>query len=249
MGLGVQSRLPLGALALITFSGICAAALMFWITARGPGVSPDSVIYIETARSLLAGNGFSAEGKPMTHYPPVYPLLLAVVGLFNHGDVVHAGRLIGALLFGVNLALLGLALLAWSNRGSSAAAWGMLVFLASAPIIKTHPWRGPKRRSSRSRYCLHPALPPYRPPPPPLFFWPPPSASDAPSQPVISGSLYSAYGLCAPFSGRSPHETQDRRHRPSDSGWIGPPGILVDSQYPDSGNGDQPDAGNPCRWR
>jgi len=81
-------RRQFGVPLLIILAGACASILMFWITDYGPGVSPDSTTYIETARNLLAGNGFTVGGKPMTHYPPAYPLLLSIVGLFQHGDIL-----------------------------------------------------------------------------------------------------------------------------------------------------------------
>jgi len=131
-------RRQFGVPLLIILAGACASILMFWITDYGPGVSPDSTTYIETARNLLAGNGFTVGGKPMTHYPPAYPLLLSIVGLFQHGDILQAGRLLGALLFGANLVLFGLAVQMCTARSLSATTCAILFFLCSAPIIVIH---------------------------------------------------------------------------------------------------------------
>jgi hypothetical protein len=131
-------RRQFSAIVLVILAGAAASVLMFWITDYGPGVSPDSVTYIETARSLLAGNGFYVEGKPMTHFAPVYPLLLAMAGLFQHGDILQAGRLLGALFFGANLALFGLAVQIGTEHSWSATGCAILFFLCSAPIISTH---------------------------------------------------------------------------------------------------------------
>src|SRR5687767_6838270 len=66
----------------------------------GLGLSPDSVVYIGAARSLLAGHGFSLPSEsalfsPITHYPPLYSSLLAVTG------VVAADLLKGAICLNV----------------------------------------------------------------------------------------------------------------------------------------------------
>jgi hypothetical protein len=119
-------------------AGAGAFMLMAWITARGPGVSPDSVAYLETARSLLAGNGFFAGDQPLTAYPPVYPLLLAIAGWFQHGNVLHAARWLGALLFAVNVMLLGISFFVSTKHSLAAMGCGMLVVLASAPVLRLH---------------------------------------------------------------------------------------------------------------
>jgi hypothetical protein len=75
---------------LLVLAGACASLLMLWITTYGLGISPDSMVYMETAKSILAGHGFftggldvvnTRRGTPMTHFPPAYPLLLAGAGL------------------------------------------------------------------------------------------------------------------------------------------------------------------------
>jgi len=72
-------------------------------TRWGIGVSPDSILYISGARALLAGQGFSlqspgGEYAPITHFPPLYSGILAVVGLTGV-EVGLAARLINALIF------------------------------------------------------------------------------------------------------------------------------------------------------
>ena len=108
---------------------------MFWVTAYGPGVTPDSVDYIETAKSLLAGNGFFVGGQPMTWFPPAYPLLLSVASLFQHGDILQTARFLHAFLFGSNIVLIGLAVQMCTERSLLAAGCAMLLFLFSAPVI------------------------------------------------------------------------------------------------------------------
>lgn len=127
-----------GFLALMVFIGICASGLMYWITGQGPGVSPDSTVYIEAARSFIAGNGFFVQGQAMTSYPPVYPLLLTLIALVTHGDILASARLLCMFFFGVNLILLTVAVNICTKHNLTATACAMLIFLASAPIISVH---------------------------------------------------------------------------------------------------------------
>jgi hypothetical protein len=133
-----KDRRRLSALLLLLLAGVAASVLMFWSTDYGPGVSPDSVIYIETARNLLAGDGFYVGERPMTHFPPAYPLLLAMVGILQHGDVLQAGRLLCALFFGANVVLFGLAVQLGTEYSWSATICAILLFLCSAPIFSIH---------------------------------------------------------------------------------------------------------------
>jgi hypothetical protein len=88
-------------------AGTCASILTFWTTAYAPGVTPDSAVYIETARNLFSKNSFFAYGEPFTHYPPTYPLLLALGGVLESGHVLQASRWLGAFFFAANIVLLG----------------------------------------------------------------------------------------------------------------------------------------------
>lgn len=56
------------------------------------GVTPDSVSYIQIVKSILLGNGIVDEnGILITHWPPLYPLLIALVTkLFNCSIITGA---------------------------------------------------------------------------------------------------------------------------------------------------------------
>lgn len=123
---------------LFVIAGVCASILMYWITAQGAGVSLDSIRYIETASSLLKGNGFSFGGKPVSIFPPGYPFLLSIVGFFQDGNVRYASRLLCAIFFGVNFILLGIAVFLCTERSWLAVLSVMCVFLCSAPVISIH---------------------------------------------------------------------------------------------------------------
>jgi len=58
-------------------------------TRLGVGVSPDSIYYLDGARHLLRGQGFSTgitctgEPLPILHWPPFFSFLRAVSGWFG----------------------------------------------------------------------------------------------------------------------------------------------------------------------
>ena len=132
-------RKKLGALVLaMVLAGACASIVILWATPHGPGVSPDSTVYIETANSLVSKNGFFAYGEPLTHFPPTYPLLLAVTGFLQHADILQASRWLGALFFGANIVLLGIAVQACTERSLLATGTAMLLFLSHPQLIRIH---------------------------------------------------------------------------------------------------------------
>lgn len=104
--------------------------------------TPDSLSYLETARSIAAGHGiaipdrsFNSTGdyRPMTTWPPLYPLLLAPLTT----PEVMAGPRAAALLSGILLAstaLLCYALFRRSWRPTGAALAAAAVCLSSPSI-------------------------------------------------------------------------------------------------------------------
>ena len=110
----LASFLTLGLLAVL------GAFLILAATPEGLGLSDDSIAYIAGARSLLAGDGYREawleSNQPVTHFPPVFSGTLALIGLTGI-DPINGARLVNALLFGINAALLGL--LGWRATKSS----------------------------------------------------------------------------------------------------------------------------------
>jgi hypothetical protein len=117
--------------------GPLAAGLVLWLTAYGPGVSRDSVVYIGSARSLAEGQGFISGDEPMIKFPPGYPLFLAIAGLWGE-DPATAVPWFHALLFGVNLVLFGWMIYVATEHDLAGTACGTLLLLSSAPILKVH---------------------------------------------------------------------------------------------------------------
>jgi hypothetical protein len=69
---------------LLVSLGLIAFIFIYWITSNGTGISDDSVYYLTNAQSLITNRGFS----PTAHFPPAYPVLLAIVGFFQQGDLL-----------------------------------------------------------------------------------------------------------------------------------------------------------------
>jgi 4-amino-4-deoxy-L-arabinose transferase-like glycosyltransferase len=123
--------------ALLSLCGLSAAILIYWATPYGPGVSPDSTIYIGTARSLLEGRGFESCGAPMTHYPPVYPILLAAAGTLGR-DLLQSSRALHAILFGLNVVLVGCIAAVVTAGAIPVVICSLLLFVPSFTMLDVH---------------------------------------------------------------------------------------------------------------
>jgi 4-amino-4-deoxy-L-arabinose transferase-like glycosyltransferase len=119
---------------------ILGTILVLRATPEGLGLSGDSIAYIAGARSILAGHGYSGawliSDEPVTHYPPGFPAVLALVGLAGI-DPLRGARLVNALLFGINAALLGI--LFW--RMTKSLPGGLVLaalFVANGSLLQVH---------------------------------------------------------------------------------------------------------------
>ncbi len=146
------THLLYGTLAVI---GALAAGAVLLITKHGAGMIPDSAVYIGTARNLARGRGLTTPfnllinpysparaaafdgAVPLTHYPPLFPAVLAVferIGI----DAFDAARWFNALLMGVNVFLAGV--VAWRFSGGSRAAGvaSAVLVAASFNVLYVH---------------------------------------------------------------------------------------------------------------
>ena len=78
-------------------------------TPNGIGIYSDSVVYVGVARNLLRGEGvtyFDDNGQmtTVTHYAPLYPFMLAGLGVAGV-DPLEGARWLNALLFASNIML------------------------------------------------------------------------------------------------------------------------------------------------
>jgi 4-amino-4-deoxy-L-arabinose transferase-like glycosyltransferase len=106
----------------------------------GIGVSHDSIFYISAAENFLEGNGISRIGggnvvKPLTHFPPLYPLSLSFLGYFI--GVREAADWSAAILFGINAVLIVL-IIFQGSKSLSASLFGGLLVLISPLLIDIH---------------------------------------------------------------------------------------------------------------
>jgi 4-amino-4-deoxy-L-arabinose transferase-like glycosyltransferase len=111
------SKLFIGGLLVFALAGFILA----WITTPwGVRVGYDSYFYLNAAENLLRGSGLSSlsgEGQivPLTHFPPLYSLILAAVTLASRGDILLAARMTAVLIYGLNLFLFGFLALRFTN--------------------------------------------------------------------------------------------------------------------------------------
>src|SRR5690242_20336453 len=93
---------------LIVFAGM-GMFIIWYSTIWGAGLISDSFQYTASAKNIAAGNGFAipygdGELEPMTKYPPMFPILLAVFELVGIKALLGA-RIVNIALFGLNIIL------------------------------------------------------------------------------------------------------------------------------------------------
>ena len=81
---------------------ICAFLLLWGTTPNGLGLSPDSIGYIKAATGLINGFGFKLFSS---EWPPLYPLLIAMISKVIKINPEQAARCLQAILFSSNLIL------------------------------------------------------------------------------------------------------------------------------------------------
>lgn len=125
---------------ILSLLAILGTSLTLYATPQGLSLSDDSIAYIAGARSILNGNGYHAiwlaSNKPVTHFPPGFSSLLALIGLSGL-DPLRGTRFVNSLLFGANTFLLGL--IGW--RMTKSQWMGILLalfFLFNASLFRVH---------------------------------------------------------------------------------------------------------------
>lgn len=129
------------------FAVITAAAVGIYMLAvsmrLGPGVGGDAVIYITSAKNLLAGNGLglvnpAGDFRLLPYFPPFYPLFLAFFGLLGFSIAKIAG-ILNIVLFTLTIILIGL----WIKRTTKntvASFLGSLLLACSPILIPAYSW-------------------------------------------------------------------------------------------------------------
>ena len=123
----------------LTVIALGAMATLYVSTTAGLGFGNDSVAYVGAARNILDGNGYArtsggGEIKPITHYPPLFSLVLAAGSALIHYDPIRVARALIIFLWGLSAFLSGW--LVW--RMSRSAVAGLVfafLFAANGPLL------------------------------------------------------------------------------------------------------------------
>jgi len=139
---------------ILAISGII---LGFFITSEyGPGITPDSVAYIAGAKNIINGNGITIlyndkEAKEplklwassddvieplIFHWPPFYPLVLALIGIFS-SSLINGARLLNILLFGINIILVFI-VIKYYTKSIWLSIFSTLIMLTSKVMLFVH---------------------------------------------------------------------------------------------------------------
>jgi hypothetical protein len=130
-------------LVILSLSGL---AIVFLATQYGIGATPDSVVYIGAAKNITLGDGFSmniqgGDVEMVTHYAPLYSLVISLFGFFGV-DPVSGARWLNVFLFGANIFLIGAIILpTLYGKGLStvgASLFGSLLILTSPTLLELH---------------------------------------------------------------------------------------------------------------
>ena len=132
MGLKSQGRRPLITNLFLAIMSAFGVLLVLLATSRyGPGLSPDSVGYIGTARNLMSGHGYVSYGDGVfALWTPLFPTLLAALGLLGI-DPLDGARYINAVAFGLIILFSG-QLFLLHIRSRALAILGTLAAFSSA---------------------------------------------------------------------------------------------------------------------
>jgi 4-amino-4-deoxy-L-arabinose transferase-like glycosyltransferase len=129
-------------IALTVIIAILAIMVVTPSMSMGIGLSPDSVNYISTARGMLGP--FGAQVPPLempwipaSHFPPLFPALLAAVSLLFKIDPLPAARWLNTLLFVANVSLAGFIVRRYTGS-SLAVIVAALFFLMSRTVLEIH---------------------------------------------------------------------------------------------------------------
>ena len=137
-----RSKSGIAIIILIVALSAAGALLVLMGTQRfGVGMSPDSLVYLSTAKSLINGKGYVIhDGSAVTNWPPLYPTLLAIIGLTGL-SLLDAARYLNVVLFGLIIFVSGL----WLRKNIESlplVVLGCLAVLFAQPLLSVslHAW-------------------------------------------------------------------------------------------------------------
>jgi hypothetical protein len=111
--------------------------LVFLVTHRfGPGMSTDGARYLSTAQNVVEGRGFyDYLNIPLTQFPPLYSILIAVISRITGLDVFIAAQYLNILTFGLVIWLAGYFFYRIFPNESLFAYIGSAVFATSLSLL------------------------------------------------------------------------------------------------------------------
>ncbi len=116
------------------FTVLCA-------TPQSVVLDSDSICFIDAARHLSNGFGLTYGGqgvaRPLLHWPPLYPGLLGVLGVYGPDPIVSA-RWVGASFFAADILLVGVLLLIYTAGSFWIPVLGSALTLASLSLLTCH---------------------------------------------------------------------------------------------------------------
>lgn len=115
---------------------VFAGVVMIWITPFGPSTSYDSVKYIEAAKGLRDGLGFS-KFSTLTQYPPFYPMVIAFAG-FIVTDIVEAARLVEIVFYSLSVLLIAYSIYEFTGKSLINATLVSLFFILTPPLLELY---------------------------------------------------------------------------------------------------------------
>jgi hypothetical protein len=125
-------------------AAVISAVLLLIVTAPGMGISPDSVVYIQTAQNISDGHGITSfnytDGgrSPLTVFPPLLPAVLSVFALFG-ADTTAGIRIVNTVALGSVVFLA----CHWLNRSVFSQVLkvlGCLLIVLSVPLLSVFSW-------------------------------------------------------------------------------------------------------------
>lgn len=110
----------------------------FIVTHRyGAGLTTDGARYLSTAENLIHRNGFTEYlGVPLTQFPPVYSIIIAIIGFITHADVFVIAQYLNIVTFGITIWLAGKLFRKLFPENYLYAYIGSVVFATSPSLLR-----------------------------------------------------------------------------------------------------------------